>query len=321
MSLQDLIADKMMKVIAGADGQPVAVLGAFGTTGENCVGVVENITYGEGGEVFVKYAGCNYLFKGFLDSRVIQATYAMKRIVSGVPRYLSTRPVKILIGFFGFILLILPKKTRNNILMSLGEYFVDIGWQPLQTYIIPPPSYNEPVREIYRASEVIINKYIKWDKLLDLIRRGRDTICTIFQFDMGYRFRVQDFFSIFDKDLFKQDPLKELERAISVFFQRDNSETVKSTAKTLVKIIKLAFHNKELKRMIIDFILELDFEKIKFDEADWYYVLDRDDYLFGGLSHKERMEISKELDIKMNNHRPKISVKGDQLFFEFYKEG
>jgi len=48
---------------------------------------------------------------------------------------------------------------------------------------------------------------------------------------------------------------------------------------------------------------ELDLEKVKMDESDWYYALDRNGYDYGGLSYQERMKIMAEMDAKMQNKR------------------
>ena len=66
---------------------------------------------------------------------------------------------------------------------------------------------------------------------------------------------------------------------------------------------------KKLRTIIVQVLLELDYDKIKFDEDDLYYALDRKDYLYCGISHKERMKMSKEMDIKMKNKRPKVIFK------------
>jgi hypothetical protein len=77
----------------------------------------------------------------------------------------------------------------------------------------------------------------------------------------------------------------------------------------LKKIVMIGLMFKSLRNIIIQALLEIDLEKIKPDEADFYYVCDRVDYMYGGLTHEQRMLMSLGLDKKVNNNRPTIKKK------------
>ncbi len=144
-------------------------------------------------------------------------------------------------------------------------------------------------------------------EIINRLRKFRDIFTTILEFDYAYRARTQDVLPELDKKALKENPQKEIERLLNLMIERELA--IQNKWLGLKKIILYAMKIKKLRNLIVEFLLELDLEKIKRDEADWYFCLNRNDYNYGGLSYEERMKIKEELDKKMGNKIPNIIFK------------
>jgi len=285
------------------------VIGAFGAS-EGCAGIVEKVdTLPEGG-VFTKYIGCNYFFKGYPDVRIIEYIYASKRIMAGLFKLISNKPIKFLLGITFLFYLILPRQMKKKVIIGLLDYILGIShWIEYKNpYPLPTEAYSPTAKEIHRVLEILLQDIEDID-IRSRIQRLKDIPLMTIEMDTAYRFRFQDIIPEFNKTKLKENPKKEINRVLDIFIYReavdgDNDMTTKW--KGLKKVVILAWRFKKLRNIILKFLLEIDIDKIKPDEADWYFMLDRNDYLYGGVSYEERMKISKELDKKMGNKRPEI---------------
>lgn len=296
------------------------VRGAFGSSGLQCLGVIEDMIKEEGGSLLVRYIGCNYLCKGFLDAKCQQSAYAGKRLLAGFPKLLSSKWLIFWMGSFGSLTYILPKKIRTKILILIFNYLIDAAYQPMGWYALAESAYNTPMQELHRATRVFIIKTFKNKQVIEILEKLVDIICMTFQFDLSYRFRYQDIFPLVNKVWLRENPRKELMRVLKIYLEREiNFSNVRAKWDYLWNkigiILWFVFLSKKRRQIVIDFFDEVDLEKIKMDEADWYYSLDRDDYNHGGLTYKEKMAVSKELDGKMQNNRPRMEQKGDKIIF------
>ena len=303
-----------MKVPAGRDGNPIVVIGAFGGSGQEetqCNAIVERVDNVGGGQFLVKYVGCNYLFKGLLESTRLQATYAGKRILSGFPRLISNKWIAAPMILFGSLFILLPKKIKRKITLDIALYFSDIGWLTMQDYIIPKEAYCPAAKELYRTASLFIEK-TTGEKAM-VLEHLRDLICMIIHFDMAYRFRWQDIIPLFNKEAFKKNPRKEIMRVARIFVERESAggggvaNKWKSIINHLDIILWFIFLNKKHRSVAVEFLDELDLDAIAPDEADWYYMLDRKDYDYGGVPYVKRMKMSFDMDIKAGNRRMKVA--------------
>lgn len=305
-----------MKVPAGRDGNPIIVIGAFGGSGQGntqCNAIVERVDNLGGGQYRVKYVGCNYLFKGLLESVRLQAAYPGKRIIAGLPKLLSNRWILAGLSVFGTFFFILPAGVRKSILLSLGRYFGDIGYMGLQDYVIPEQAYCPAAGEFYRAFTAVVKKHYGSDTAneeVEILFKLRDLISMIIHFDMAYRFRWQDIMPHFNKQALHENARREIMRVYGIFMERGGERFMDKwgfVMRNLNFILWLTFLNRRWKKLFLEFMDELDLDKIAPDEADWYYMLDREDYDYGGVSYKERMKISAEMDVKAGNRRMKVA--------------
>jgi hypothetical protein len=286
------------------------VVGAFGNgPPERCVGIVEKVEAPKSGGIFTKYMGCNYLFKGYPDVRIVDSVYAAKRIFSGTSLLISEKWIRFLLSIPVFIFLLLPKKIKMKILIPFWDYFLNIGYQPMRRYILPQNRYSKSIAELNRAVNSLFKK-IKDPVMASRIKRTGDIICMSLEYDYTYRARFQDFFPCLDKEALKKNPIKEMNRLLDIFWEREIG--IRRKLKGAIRFLKILMKHRRFRNFVVKLLLEIDLEKIKFDKDDWYYVLDRTDYNYGGLSHEERMKISEKMDKEAKNKRPKIKFKKEE---------
>ncbi len=288
------------------------VYGAFGNgEPEKCVGIVEDIPKPDTGGIFTKYIGCNYLFKGYPDTRVVSAISALKRILSNGLLLLRERIIQIFLVFPVLIFLLLPKSFKKHVFCLLVDYFISIARATFEQYFLSVERYCVSAKAIWIAFEKTINWYFdEGTQMRKRVEYLREIICVLWEYDYAYRARGQDVFPKLNKEALKENPVKELNRIIDFLIVREVGSTgMKHKFGMLKNVIWFVMRFKELREPIVSFFSLLDLEKIKPDEADWYYVLDRSDYNYGGLTHEERMKIKPELDKKVNNKLPKIIFK------------
>jgi hypothetical protein len=285
------------------------VIGAFGAS-EGCTGIVERVDTPPTGGVFTKYIGCNYLYKGYPDVRIIEYIYPSKRVIAGLFPLVQNKPVRFLFGIAYLFYLLLPRQIKRKVIIGLLDYILGIThWIEYKNpYALPTESYCPAVKELHRVSELLLQD-IKDNELLSRLRKVRDIFCMMIQMDTAYHFRFQDIIPEFDKEALKKNPIKEIERVLDIFIEREavdgeNQMTIKWQG--LKKIVMFALHFKKIRKIIVRVLLEMDSDKIKFDEADFYFVCDRKDYQYCGIPYEERMRMAAAMDKKVGNKRPKI---------------
>ena len=285
------------------------VVGAFGAS-EGCTGIVERVDTPPAGGVFTKYIGCNYLYKGYPDVRIIEYIYASKRVIAGLFPLVSNKPIRFLLGIVFLFYLLLPKRMKRKVIIGLLDYILGIThWITYKNpYSLPTEAYCPLVKELHRTS-VVFMRDVKDEEIFTRLSKLIEVPLMAVEMDTAYKFRAQDIIPEFNKEALKKNYRKEIERVLDIFIEReavDGMNEMTDKWKGLKKIVMFALRFKKLRDTIVKLLLEIDFDKVKPDTSDWYFMLDRADYAYGGLSHEERMKISAELDIKVGNKRPQI---------------
>jgi len=144
-------------------------------------------------------------------------------------------------------------------------------------------------REIIRAGR----KIVKSEEERDLINCG----AMILQLSSSYRVRGQDMAGEIDKINLKTAFLKELWRIRKLMLGREKAEKKKMGLLLNLFILAAIFKRK----MVYDFLMELDIDKVKLDKMDWYYCLRRPSYNFRGKTIEERLAEVREVDKEQNN--------------------
>jgi len=285
------------------------VIGAFGAS-EGCTGIVERVDTPPTGGIFTKYIGCNYLYKGYPDVRIIEYIYPSKRVIAGLFYLVHNKPVRFLLGITYLFYLLLPRQMKRKVIIGLLDYILGIThWVEYKNpYALPTESYCPAVKEFHRVLELLLQD-IKDNELLSRLGKIKDIPLMFVQMDTAYHFRFQDIIPEFDKEVLKKNPIKEIGRVLDIFIEReavDGDNGMVTKWQGLKKIAMFALHFKKIRKIIVKALLEMDLDKIKMDEADFYFVCDRNDYQYCGIPYEERMRMAAAMDTKMGNKRPKI---------------
>lgn len=287
------------------------VLGAYGSI-EDCVGVVEpnGITQPPEGGIFTKYMGCNYLFKGYPDSRKIEAIRTSKKILSVVPRFLARKPTNLILLWILPLVFLFPKSWKKKLFIEACDCFFSIAYYFLFNIIPPPEKYCVSVREIYRALTVVFDERIKDDLMMEMATKWRDTVCMTNEYDFAYRARKQNVLPEINIEALKKNPIKELNRVFDILIRREPAGGIRR--KWIRFKIAILFYlrlNKGAREFVVRFLTEIDYKKIKMDDADWYYCLRRPEFNFSDISFEDRMKQVKIMDEKVGNKIPKVTFR------------
>ena len=293
--------------------------GAFGMTpGDINDGVIERIIEPPEGGVFIKFIGCSYLYKGTNKQSLIDLLAFPKRLLVNVmaietagPRFIRTKLVKLLFGIF----LLLPNWLIKRIMTGLiGFYLQSVYLKPIQKHlIVNDKRYSPAVREIWRVLTIFIGE-IKDDKIQRQAFRLRNLVCLIFNTDLPHRLKLQDILS--EIDIKAQSPRKEIGRVLDIFISRIRNQHeigMWGNIKKLFIVLSLRFY-RPMNKWLVRFFSEVDLEKIKLDEADWYFTLQRDDYNYRGVSLEDRRKEKKRIDKEKGHFMPSVKVlsRGDE---------
>lgn len=144
-----------------------------------------------------------------------------------------------------------------NSLITLSDSF--------KFFMVPYEKMVPPVKELWRAFEVIENKYPS--KRLSLLKK---MLCFILQEDDAYRFRVQWLFNYF-RFTRKKDYVKRFEYALERMQHAEVVEDMKLRIRLLRRILMLILEDEKVKKMFTELFHELDWKKMRLSKADTYY--------------------------------------------------
>ena len=208
-------------------------------------------------------------YKGFPYQDFVEKLDAIKKIIKGTLSgfYHSFKGLNV----FKVIPIILS--TRN--LLYVGTYTFQ---RLIERQRIKPFRYSTAIRELHRAFS-----YPRGGKpeMMELKLMIRDVLCMMLEFDNAYRFRAQDLLPEIDKDKLKKNPIKELNRLADIAIGREKEQQVKDTWK-LIKMFNLYLRfDRQLKKMVVDVLSELNYEQFKLKPEDIQFCKPRKDYTFG----------------------------------------
>lgn len=231
-----------------------------------------------------KYYGVSYCWKGITDNDIINRVTTVKKVFMEGVDFLFKN--KYLIP----IILIFRNRFIKNAITSFAIIYECEGG--LKSKCLKLEQFCPFCQELIKAGLRLAgnNKEIE-----DLIF----CFAMFLQFSTGYRFRFQDIFGELDKDNFKKSPIEEIWRLKKIMLQRE--KCVNEKLPRLFSILILLMMFKKYRKIICDFVNELDIEKIKFDEDDWYFCLRRVSYDPQGIPLEERLREVERIDLEQDN--------------------
>ncbi len=221
-----------------------------------------------------KYYGIAQWYNGIIDNDIIDRVSITKRAVKYVLKYA--------IPFHG------PKKIIEAI---VHIYRTEGG---LKARELKMNEFCPAVRELVRVGTRIAERFKGSEMLIiDL------TYCLgmFLQFSHTYRYWLQDISEQVDPENFIKQPLTEFLRVKRIFIGRLTGSYEKIEPLTWILFFAILF-KKDLAREIVK---EINWEKLKLDESDYYFTLRRQSYNFGGKDLYSRLVRAEQIDMVNNN--------------------
>jgi hypothetical protein len=209
---------------------------------------------------------------------VLAAVAIPKKVI--VNRLESLKHTKLKYLFLACI--ILPSFFSRKILQYELESFIKVSDWALWEYYLSVNRYCTAVQEVaYHAAVQFGHTH---EKIIHII-------AMIFEFDTAYRYRVQDLAGELNAANFEKKPFRELLRIFSIVSRRERSGGINWNKWFLFAIpcgLILVFKPR-IKQAVVQLFRAIDWEKVRLDETDWYFVCAKVDYDYGGVSLPHRM--------------------------------
>src|SRR3990167_2723275 len=250
------------------------------------------------GCIYTKAYGCSILLKGYPNGEIMDRLAPLKRAIMEDIREKMTAPFVYYLPFF--ILLHKKKLIRSIIYKYAFIYMAD-----LERHEFPLSEFSPVEREVIRAGLKLTNditeKRYRDHSYKMMAQKLVYFIAMFFQSDNAYCLRVQDIGGEVVKSNVELDVIREVRRLFDIAIEREN-EIVISKTKTIKRLLLTAMYlSKPIRMFVRELLLELDYAKIRPDNDDWYFMLNRRGYNFGGLSHEVRLKEWERIN-KENGH-------------------
>lgn len=263
---------------------------------------ITDIKYPEDGYgIFTHLDHYKYPYKGYPDEKIVEKNAILKRCVLSTIKLL----VKNLPLLFLSPLLFLFPFYQRKIFEIFAGWVSELYGTAFRSHFPADKRLCPSGRELNRVGELLlvgIKPDGRYRKFQDFLR----TILLIWEFDNSYRYRGQDVFSLLDRSELLEHPRREILRIFKVGLSRERAG-LSAKDKGFLKKEGVSFFDTNMKweliilllrvllfvspafvKLVKRFLSELNTDKIKLDEGDWYWVCERCDYDFGGKSFTER---------------------------------
>lgn len=283
------------------EGKILIVNGAIGDM-DGCTGVLEEVINNED-SVYCKWFGCSYLFKGYPDRQIVEGLGLAKAMISAIPRELIEKNLWTKIALAMTFLF-----QRHKFIHMCHVWFSTIYTNEVAKVGMDTNKYGRSVKELRRAVYAVLNtnqdllhgdfQAMNKDEVKELIAKVAEFFCLFIELDSAYRFRLQDVLAELNKEAARANIVKEVRRLFDLWISREDDlhgirYKIIPAANLLVMFLRLS---KSARDWAKKFLLELDTEKIRLDEADWYFCLKRNNYHFEGVPLENRLEFKKWID-------------------------
>ena len=240
------------------------------------VQALQKVEFPVDGGVMTYMEGHPYPYRGFPFFEFVDKIDLIKKVsrasLSGL--YHSLKRTNKL-----WFITLIPSIWMSKHLIRSGIYTF---YRVVERFRIKPKYYCQAIRELHRAFSVLNeNDKVSYQELKFRIR---DLVCSILEFDNAYRFRFQDIVEELNKENLKKNFSKELNRLLSIMQERETGQDIKDTW-TLLKLF-ISYYlrfDKELKKILLETLLELNVEQVKLTPEDIHFCEKRKDYVFGHM--------------------------------------
>ena len=288
-----------------------SIYGSKELHGGTQAGIVRERIYPENSGSLTRLDGCSYLYKGYPSGMIMRQLNVSKDCGWMIASFFKNKTI-ILLSILTFIFF---RKIAKKNFIRLCENYFKLAYEPLkaQDFIPKEHEWCVSVRELYRMSEVLLEG-VKDLKLKEVFGKFRDIGLMILEMDTAYRPVMQDILPEFDINNLKHNPIKELKRVFSILLKREHADGSsigdqnykwQRVEKMMIFALRIS---RKLRRFFIRFISEIDMEKIKLDEADWYFVLGHHCYNYQDISYEDRLLERERIDREKGHKIPRLAL-------------
>ena len=283
---RDIIEREKLEIMdrSKAGDTPRIMHGAFGPeTMKSDAYIKEELIQEGGGHAYILY-GCSYLYRGTYHDHIVHGIQLGKSLLSEIPmKFLKNIPLAL-----GAVFLYLFQ--RKKLLRAFDFMLGQIEWRVMRWYDIPEEYYNPATREIKRAVSLVVKNNL-WG---NLVSRLTKFVCLALETDNAYRLRLQD--ALYEAHARRLEAITVFD-VIQVLIERETRVGIGHKWRFYRLLLRFAlFLSPELSRIIRETLANLDYNKIKMDEHDWYFCLRFKSYNFRGLTEQDRLTERAQLD-------------------------
>lgn len=290
-----------------ATKQVAVVAGAYGDM-EECEAIVESFVTPPEGGTFTKFYGCSFLFKGAPFKNIVEGISMSKSMISELPREIVARSflLKIILALFVIF-------APGRLIHYARIYVNAILAHSIRRFPFPRERYNTLTNEMRRALERAIDLELKRKgvtkiklqeseptkhEFYQLVLDIAEFVFLFIEHDNAYRMRLQDIMEEVDKLNVSRSIVREMSRLLDIAIERENPYNgIRHKWIQMKKLVIPALMlNKDLRRLVKAFFLELDIPKVSLDESDWYFCLKRRGYQFRGIPLEQRLKERERID-------------------------
>lgn len=275
-----------------------SIYGSQELHGGTQAGIVRERIYPEDSGSLTRLEGCSYLYKGY-PSGMIMRQLNISKDCGWMMASVFNKAI-ILLSILTFVFF---RKIAKKNFIRLCESYFKLAHEPLkrQGFIPQEHEWCVSVRELYRMSEVILRGK-------EIFGKFRDIALMILEQDTAYRFVMQDILPEINLDNLKKSPRKEINRLFDLIIQREIPGDQRNKWIKIKKLAMLALRIPKIKKLTKRFFLGLDYEKIKLDEADWYFVLGHHCYNYQDVSYEDRLLERERIDKEKGHKIPRLAL-------------
>ena len=285
------------------------IAGAYGNM-PDCAGIGEGVTRPPEGGIYTKLLGCSYLYKGYPDGAVVEKLETCKDMLWLFLKLLNNWIGRIVL----VVLFILPKRFAKKFFLEWSEEYFKIAYMPLARKMLKEREFCTSVRELDRVlNEMISELPEKENWVVRAAHKFRKIIAMGVEYDSAYKFRFQDVFPEFNPEAVKEDPVKEFKRVFEILKRREVAKSMKTKWRGIEsKLLLILRISKRARQFMITFFEKVDLERIKMDEADWYFCLRRTNFNYRDVVVEDRLKERIKIDKEKKHQIPRLIIKQEQ---------
>ena len=239
--------------------------------------------------IMTSYETLLYPRKLVIDARMLERVNMIKKNILAFISIITLKPIR----YFLLLIFLFPKRMVEDLIYGiLGAITNSTNWT-LRPYI--QPQYFCPIaREVYTVGVILAKETPE----RPVIQETTKLVSSLLFFDDSYRYVVQDAAGLINRQAFLDDPAKEIKRVIEIIANRfvkqgtDTELKIRKIGTLLYWGIKLY---KPFRLWIKRVAKLLDFDRMKLDDIDFYWIANLPDYNYLGLTLTERKEKFKTL--------------------------